>query len=204
VSSVEVFPYDSTVTAQSGIATFSKTSEAIRDLGHYSLLKKEGNAILFKVTLTDYGRSASSLTVSAKSSATSFLGKIDSSGALLTPLSTSDNSLSSVVCFYAFSAIDESQSTYYSVSLANSLTPNHQKMTFVSNDEIIPQQTIATVAGPLSSFYFVLDYDSDQIERIYSANIGNPALSTIGGSASSGDTTTYISYLADFNFWLTV
>src|SRR5574344_179210 len=204
VDTIEVFPYDSTVTAPTGVYTFSKTPETVRDLGKYSLLKKDGNAVLFKVTLSAYGRSASAINVSAYSSATSYLGKTDATGALITPLASSGNSLSSIVCFYAFSSIDESQSTSYAVTLANSLTPNHEKMTFVSNDEIVTTQAIATVAGPLSVFYFVLDYDSIQIEKIYSANIGNPAISAIGGSASSGDSTTYISYLADFNFILNV
>jgi hypothetical protein len=205
IDTIEVFPYDSTVTTETGVYAFSKTAETVRDLGKYSLLKQNGNAVLFKVTLSDYGRSASTINVSAYSSATSYLGKTDSTGAVITPLATSGNSLSSVVCFYAFSAVDESQTNYYSVTLANSLTPNHKKMTFVSNDEIVTTQAIASLSGPVSTFYFVLDYDSEQIEKIYSANIGNPAISTISGAAnSSGDGTTYISYLADFNFLLNV
>jgi len=203
VSSIDVYPYDSTVSPQSGIYTFSKTPETVRDLGKYSLLQKQGNSVLFRVTLSGYGSSLSTLNISAHSSATAYLGEVTSTGAVVTPLATSGNSLSSVVCFYAFSSIDETQATYYSVTLANSLTPSHQKMTFVANDEIIPVQTMASVSGPLSYVYFILDYDSDQIEKIYSANIGNPALSAIGGdSSSSGDNSTYISYLADFYFWI--
>lgn len=203
VSSIDVYPYDSTLTPQTGIYTFSKTPETVRDLGKYSLLQKEGNSVLFRVSLTEYGSSLATLNISAHSSATSYLGKTTDTGAAVTPLATSGNSLSSVVCFYAFSSVDDTQATYYSVTLANSLTPSHQKMTFVANDQIIAQQTMASVSGPLSYVYFVLDYDSDQIEKIYSANIGNPAISAIGGdSSSSGDNTTYISYLADFYFWV--
>jgi hypothetical protein len=206
VSKVEVFPYDSTATQTTGVFTFGKT--ATNTLGHYSLLKQTENAVLFKVTLTDYGAKAASLTLYAHSDATSWLGELDSTGAAKTLLASTGNSLSSIVCFYAFSSItgDDSTSTNYSVTLANSLTPEHKALNFVSNSKLVNGVTLGTTTSAVSTVYFVLDYDVALIESIYSANIGNPAISNIGGNATSsssgGDGQTYVDYTADFNFWI--
>jgi hypothetical protein len=206
VSKVEVFPYDSSISQTTGVFTFSKTTT--NTLGHYSLLKQDENAVLFKVTLTDYGARATSLNLYAHSDATSWLGELDSSGSAKTLLASTGNSLSSIICFYAFSSItgDDASSTSYSVTLANSLTPEHKPMNFVTNNVLVNNRTLATTTSATSFVYFVLDYDVTLIEAIYSANIGNPAISNIGGSASSsssdGDGQTYVDYTADFNFWI--
>lgn len=205
VASVEVFPfYDVTAnggTSTSGVDTFSKTAETTHNMGHYSLLKPAGNAVLFKATLTDYGASASNLSLSAHSNASSYLGAVNASGAVITPLQTSGNSLSSIVCFYAFSSANIVDSgNYFSVTLSTTLNPNSSKLNFVSNDSIVTQVPIASLAGPTNVVYFILDYDSSLIESIYSLNIGNSAINNVDNISSDGQS--YVSYTPDFYFWI--
>jgi hypothetical protein len=211
VSSTKVYPfYDVTAsggTAVDGTLTFSKTASTSQDMGDYSILKQEGNAILIEADLTTYAQGMNSIEISAHSNATTFLAEIDSSGALIRPLANSGNSLSSVVHFYAFSSasitgLNDNSAAYYSVALNSTINPGATKMTFVSGGKIVNDQSIGSIAGPsVQKVFFVLDYDISLIEQVYSANLGNDVANGGGGTMKS-DNQSYLSYTQDFYFWL--
>jgi len=211
VSSTKVYPfYDVTTsggTAVDGTLTFSKTASTSQDMGDYSILKQEGNAILIEADLTTYAQNRNSIVISAHSNATNFLAELDSSGQLIRPLATSGNSLSSVVHFYAFSSaaiigLNDSAVAYYSVPLNNTINPGAAKMTFVSGGKIVNDQQIGSLAGPnVQKVFFVLDYDISLIEQVYSANLGND-IANGGGGTMKSDNQSYLSYTEDFYFWL--
>jgi hypothetical protein len=202
VASVTVYPYQTITSPTDGVQTFSKTASTTNNLGNYSILKQTGNSILLEATLTSYAQSQSTFDVSAHSDATVYLGALDSTtGKLKQPLQLTGNSLSSIVDFYAFRAASIVDSGgYYSVTLANTINPTGQKMSFVSSNAIVADQSICTITESVTKFYFILDYDIDQIEAIYSANIGNSDINDVSNMASDGQS--YLTYTTDFYFWI--
>jgi hypothetical protein len=219
VSSVNIYAYHSLTsteltalggTAPSGVYTFEKTPiSGTANLGKYSLLKPIENALLFEVTLSDYGKSTGNIDLSAHSDATAYHGAVNSDGTLALPLKSASqgtNSLSSIVCFYAFSGASGAGvsvgDTYQSVTLASTVNPSASKLTFVSSKAIVNNVAISTLPSSVNKVYFVLDYDISLIEDVYSANIGNDAVSNLDNVGSDGQS--YLIYLADFYFWISV
>lgn len=206
VSSVAIFPYHTLTaaegTATAGVDTFEKTSSDTA-FGKYSILKPDGNGVLIEATLTDYGKKANSLTMTALTDATIFLAELDpTTKTLKSPLALSGNSLSSIVCFYLFSSADIVDSgSYYSVTLTNTKNTSGTKATFVSSTStIVSQVPLGTITGPTDKVYFVLDYDQTLIEQVYSANIGNEVINDVSHITSDGQS--YLSYTSDFSFWI--
>jgi hypothetical protein len=208
VSKVEIYPYYklSESETRTGIYTFSKTASTGYKMGNYSILFPDGNSILLKVTLTDYASQSNSLDLSAHSDATIYLGELDSTThTLKKPLALTGNSLTSIVCFYSFEASDiDASGTYYSVDLSKTNNPSAAKMRFISNGAVVTDQTICSIANsttaPTTELYFILDYDVELIEAIYSANINNDIIN--GGGNFGSDGSSYISYTTDFYFWI--
>jgi|LAHS01.1.fsa_nt_gb predicted aconitase with swiveling domain len=204
VSSIKVFPYHALTstegTASTDVFTYEKTAETGKTMGKYSILKPDGHSVLIEVDLTDYGKTLANMNLVAVSQASSYLGEIDSTtGTLKQPLKLTGNSLSSIVCFYAFDAASITDSgTYYSVSLPATKNAGGSKMTFVNNDAIVPTQNICSFASAISSFYIILDYDVTLIEDVYSANIGNEVISDTTYMEADGQS--YLSFVGDFYF----
>jgi len=211
VESVKVYPFFNVTseggTPVAGVLTFDKTASSEQNMGDYSILKQEGNAVLIEVDLTASAQSKHTIDINAHSAGTTFLGALDGNGALITPLQPTGNSLSSVVHFYAFSSasiggLDDTGATHYSVTLSNTINQNADKMTFVSDDQIISDQAVGTLAGPgVSKVFFVLDYDISLVELVYSANLGNDVAAGMGVEVKE-DGLAYLSYTPDFYFWL--
>jgi hypothetical protein len=206
VSSVALYPYHTLTaaegTATAGIDTFEKTSSTSA-FGKYSILKPDGNGVLIEATLTDYGKKATSLDITALTDATVYLAEVDSTTKTLkSPLALSGNSLSSIVCFYLFSSADIVDSgSYYSVTLANTKNTTGTKMTFVSSTStIVSQVPMGSITGPTDKIYILLDYDQTLIEQVYSANIGNDVINDVSHMSSDGQS--YLAYTSDFSFWI--
>jgi hypothetical protein len=206
VASVALYPYHTLTasegTTTEGVDTFEKTASD-NALGKYSILKPDGNGVLLEVTLTDYGKQATSLTITGLSDATVFLAELDpTTKTLKSPLGLTGNSLSSIVCFYLFATSDIVDSgTYYSVTLANTKNSTGAKMTFVSSTStIVSSVPMGDITGPTDKIYFVLDYDQTLIEQVYSANIGNSVINDVSNISSDGQS--YISFVSDFSFWI--
>jgi hypothetical protein len=206
VASVAIYPYHAITTAEgaatAGVFTYEKTASSTA-FGKYSILKPDGNGVLIEATLTDYGKKANSLSITALTDATVFLAELDpTTKTLKSPLALTGNSLTSIVCFYLFSSADIVDSgSYYSVTLANTKNTTGAKMTFVSaTSTIVSQVPMGTIAGPADKVYFVLDYDQTLIEQVYSANIGNMVINDVSHISSDGQS--YLSYTSDFSFWI--
>ncbi len=203
VSSVVAYPYHtlsaSEGNAAEGVSTFEKTATQTNSMGKFSILAPNGKGLLLEITLTPYAQSASSIQVTAHTEATAYLGELDTSGHLKKALALTGNSLSSIVCFYAFAAsavVD--QGAYYSVATASTANSTGAKMTFVSNAALAKNVSMCSLRGPVPKFYIVLDYDVSLIESIYSANIGNEVIADATNVGADGQS--YLSYAQDFYF----
>jgi hypothetical protein len=205
IDNVKVYPYHILTSEEGsfteGTETFEKTPmTSEEDFGKYSLLSQNKNGLLLEVTLTDFAKTYSSISLSGHSFASVYLGEIDAStNKLKQALTTTDNSLSSIVCFYSFAASSISEETnYYSVDLSTTLNSTGVKENFVSSENTlnsdVPLCSFSTIPD---KFYLVLDYDPSLIEDIYSANIGNEAISDLGNMV---DGQSYITYTSDFCF----
>jgi hypothetical protein len=206
VASVKVYPYHALTstegTATSGVFTFEKTASTTNSMGRYSILKPEGNGVLLEITLTDYAVGATSLDFAALTDASVYLGELDATTKQLKqPLALTGNSLSSIVCFYAFASTDIVDSgTYYSVTMTNTKNTTGTKMTFVSNDTLVKEVPMCSYIGGTTTLWVVLDYDQTLIEAVYSANIGNSVINDISNMSSDGQS--YLDYVDDFSFWV--
>jgi len=206
VSSVKVYPYHTLTaaegTASSSVFTFEKTASATNSMGRYSILKPEGNGVLLEITLTDYAVGATSLDFEALTDASVYLGELDATTKQLKqPLALTGNSLSSIVCFYAFASTDIVDSgTYYSVTMANTKNTAGAKMTFVNNNALVKEVPMCSYTGGATTLWVVLDYDQTLIEAVYSANIGNSVINDISNMSSDGQS--YLDYVSDFSFWV--
>jgi hypothetical protein len=210
VSNVKLYPYhvltSNEGTAQDTVLTFEHdpvTNSADQHMGYYSILKQKQNGILLEVDITEKAQLESSYILAAHSNADCFLGELDATtGKLKKALAAADNSLSSIIRFYAFSTITDN-STYYSVKLSDTVNNSGSELTFVSSDYKLNQNVdIATIPGHAAKVYFVIDYSPELIEYIYSANIGNSAISDITTINAEGQS--FISFLWDFYFYINV
>jgi hypothetical protein len=203
VESVAIYPYHVLTanegTASDGVYTYEKTATTTDKMGKYSIFAPGDNSVLLEITLTSYAQNASSIDVTAHTDAATFLGELDAHGQLKQALALTGNSLSSIVCFYAFSAskiIDDG--TYYSATLANTANSTGLKENFVSDSALLSNIAMCSLNGPVSKFYIVLDYDVALIEYIYSANIGNEVIDDVTNIVEDGQS--YLSYSQDFYF----
>lgn len=202
VKSIAVYPYVKNVSDGTTVFTYSQTPVSSQTLGNYSLLTPTENSLLLEITLTDYAQSSTSLDLTAHTNASSYLGELNADGTLKTQLAETNNSLSSIVCFYAFASTDVATvnsggTDYYSLTLSATQNAGGSKLNFVKSNALVKDVTMCSLT-PASKFYLILDYDATLIEYIYSANIGNDAINNVDNMASDGQS--YISYIADFFF----
>lgn len=202
VSSVAVHPYDKTVTETAGIYTFKSETITTNILGDYSILNPKGNSVLLEITLSNYTQSLASVTLSAHSDASYYQGEVNSSGQLLHPLQASGNSLSSIVCYYAFndSSVTKTASGY-NVPLASTLNEGGAKERFIQNNALVKDVPLCAISNPPSVVYIVVDYDVELVESLYSANLGSEIVNGGGGTTRS-DGQNYLSYNNDFRFYV--
>lgn len=210
VSGIKIYPYqkitdttDPSYGKTDTIYTYSQTSVTSEEFGKYSLLEPDGNSLLIEIDLTEYAANAATLDLYATSSATSFLGELNSDGTLKQQLAKSGNSMSSIVCFYGFTsdkvvATTVSATSYYKVALADTANSTGAKMNFITSNSLNKLVKMAAVSGQQSKLYLVLAYDVPLIESIYSANIGNDVINDVTDISEDGQT--YISYAVDFAF----
>lgn len=201
IDQVSFYQYKKSDTLQpEGVYNFEKTPSDIKDLGKYSIIGSQYQ-ILIEVTLTEYATSYSSFDVGAKSNASHYLGELDENGDLLTELQLNGNSLSSIVCFYAFDQSNISdEGDYYSLDLANTSNTSGSKISFVQDSHLISDGITMCNFTSTNKFFIVLDYDLELIEEIYSANLGNENISNMDNIAEDGNS--YITYIADFYFYV--
>lgn len=205
IQSYEVFPYYSLPTGNvSGTYTFSTTATTTTNLGKFSLINS-GYQIMVKVELTDYAASLASFNLYSHTSASLFLGELDSTtNQVKQLLALSGNSLSSVVCFYAFTsdkvATITDTATYYSVNLSDTCNVGGEAKNFVSDNKLVASDPVIANYNTSKYIYFVIDYDKNLINSIYAANIGNPVISDTSNMDEYGNS--YISYNSDFYFYV--
>jgi len=181
-----------------GVYTFGKSSVTDPDMGKYSIIGSDFQ-LMIEITLSDYA-STHDFSVYAKTRAEYYLGEVEDDG--ITPkrlLSSENNSLSSIVCFYSFSedeltTIDDA---YYQVDISGKEKNNFIKTQGVGN--VLNQDGISFGHfSDCNKVFIVLDYDISLIEEIYSLNLGNEAISSMDG----GEEMSYLSYNADFYFYV--
>jgi len=205
IQSYEVFPYYTLPSGNVvGTYTFSTTATTTTDLGKFSLISS-GYQIMIKVELTDYAASLVSLNLYSHTSASLFLGELDPiTNQVKQLLVLNGNSLSSVVCFYAFTsdkvATITDVTSYYSVNLSDTCNVGGNAINFVSDNKLVTADPVIANYSNSRYIYFVIDYDKDLINAIYAANIGNPVISDTTNMDEYGNS--YISYNSDFYFYI--
>jgi hypothetical protein len=204
VSGTKVYPYYKLGTSyQEGVMTFSDTETTTKSLGKYSILTPKENGVLLEIDLTDYAQSVTALSLGAHSEASCYLGELDSANKLKQPLALKGNSLSSIICFYAFlPAAVSDNGTYFTINAADTINPASAKMNFVSNNALNAEFVINSITTKPAKIYLAIDYDATLIEDIYSANIGNDVINDITNVDESGQS--YLSYDNDFYFTVQV
>jgi hypothetical protein len=203
VASVAVYPYhvlgSGEPASEDGVYTFEKTPTTTQNMGKYSLLRPTDNALLMEITLTSFASSADTVSVTAHTNASFFLGELDESNQLKQPLALTGNSLSSIVCFYAFAQSDVVDAgNYYSIALSSTKDVTGTKANFVSGYHLQTNVSLCSFSGPLTKFYLILDYDISLIEYVYSANIGNDTINDVTNIDEDGQS--YLSFDQDFFF----
>lgn len=205
VENYELFPYYNLDSGNvSGTYTFSTTATSTHSLGKFSLINS-GYQVLVKVTLTDYAASLTSLDLYSHTNAPFFLGEIDSTtNQAKKLLESSGNSLSSIVCFYAFTSDKVTTVTgttnYYSLNLSDTCNVGGTSKTFVNNSALVTSDPIIANYNSSKYIYFVIDYDKELINKVYAANLGNSVINSAANIAEDGNS--YISYTSDFYFYV--
>lgn len=205
IQSYEVFPYYTLPGGNAnGTYTFSTTATTTTNLGKFSLINS-GYQIMVKVELTDYAASFTSLNLYSHTSASFFLGELDSTtNQVKQLLAASGNSLSSIVCFYAFTSDKittvSGATPYYSVNVIDTCNVGGKAKNFVSDNKLVTTDPVIANYNSSRYIYFVIDYDKELINSIYGANIGNPVISDASNIDVDGNS--YISYDSDFYFYV--
>lgn len=199
VEDVKFYSFDTTQQGTKTQYLFNTTPISERDLGKYSIINS-GYQLLVEIDFVPN----SSASVRIETIAESYLGQVsyNEDGTVNYSLSERGNSLSSIVCFYAFSEEDvvlSDSGTFFTVNLSDSISG---KKGFVNDDYtgLLPGKSneICNVSNA-DKLFVVIDYDEASIETIYSANLGNDVTSGVGDNMVSDDEGhTYIEYVADF------
>lgn len=150
----------------------------------------------------------SSINLSVETSATYYQGEVDENGELKQEylLKKTENSLTSIVDFYAFdeSYIDNNTiDNHYNLKLNDTCNDNNDKVTFVNDTYtglVEEKRILMHTFTDVSVIYIVVNYNFASIETIYSLNIGNDVIFSADNADEEGRS--YISYDCDFNFYI--
>lgn len=150
----------------------------------------------------------SSINLSVETSATYYQGEVDENGELKQEylLKKTENSLTSIVDFYAFdeSYIDNNTiDNHYNLKLNDTCNDNNDKVTFVNDTYtglVEEKRILMHTFTDVSVIYIVVNYNFASIETIYSLNIGNDVIFSADDTDEEGRS--YISYDCDFNFYI--
>lgn len=200
VESIKYYPFDSTKTGTKTQYYFSSTETDSRSLGYYSIINS-GYQMLVEVTLNK----VMDVSVTAVTKATSYLGviEVDEENKPIYSLHEKGNSLTSIVCFYGFNgdqvSLDDGS---YFVDLSSSVGGKKNLINSTYTDLIDGKKNKICQYSNTDKIYLVVDYDEKSIETIYSANLGNEVTSGMGQDMTIVDGHSYISYDADFSFYI--
>ncbi|MCQ2771679.1 MAG: hypothetical protein MJ238_00160 [Bacilli bacterium] len=200
VKEVNFYPYSSKMSGTKTQYYFDKTPISSKTLGYYSIINS-GYQLLMEIVL----ESEMSISVTAETYSDSYLGIVerDENDNPIYSLHATGNSLSSIVCFYGLNNTELTiNETFYSVDLT---TYSSRKTNFINadyTDLVDDKKARVCQFSNTDRVYVVIDYDEISIETIYSANLGNDITSGVGDDMTVVDGHSYITYSADFCFYI--
>lgn len=179
--------------------TFTKSNDADSiEMGTYNPLDSElCPQRMIAITLKS---GVSSVNISVKSRATSYLGATIKDGEGNFILSKDNpNSLTSVIGFYIPTAVSVDDEGVVTTTIDSS---DEKYFVNATTDEMITNLDLGDVTPKENVVYIILDYYEDSIEHIYSENIGNSALDYVGEPTAEKPHINDIKYECDFYFML--